>query len=47
MLAMKQRLLQLDEALKALELAADTKKSIPVFRVVNVSMIIVAAACLL
>ena len=33
MLAKKQRLLQLDEALNALELAADAKKSIPVFRV--------------
>ena len=33
MLAKKQRLLQLDEALNALELAADSKKSIPVYRV--------------
>ena len=33
MLAKKQRLLQLDEALNALELAADAKKSIPVYRV--------------
>ena len=33
MLAKKQRLLQLDEALNVLEIAADAKKSIPVFRV--------------
>ena len=33
MLARKQRLLQLDEALNALEIAADAKKSIPVYRV--------------
>ena len=35
MLAKKQRLLQLDEALNALEIAAAAKKSIPVFRVCN------------
>ena len=35
MMAKKQRLLQLDEALNALEIAADAQKLIPVFRVCN------------
>ena len=46
-LTKKRQMLQLDEALNALELAAEAKKSIPLYAFVNVSMMIVAAVCLL